>query len=55
MATVKVNPSRVVLTLSHEEAGRLSDMLAAQAASEQWAEALFNVLAGDGAEERASA
>jgi hypothetical protein len=55
MASINVTRSRVVLTLSHEEAGKLSEMLAAEAASEAWAEELFNVMAGDGVEERASA
>jgi hypothetical protein len=42
MASVNVNSSRVVLTLSHEEAGYVLDLLAA--ANEPLAEELFDVM-----------
>jgi hypothetical protein len=52
MASININKARVVLELSHQEAGKLSDLLAAEAASQPWAEELFNVMAGDGGRDR---
>jgi hypothetical protein len=55
MASINVNSSRVVLTLSHEEAGRVSDLLAAEASAQPWAEELFDVMQGDGGKDCAAA
>jgi len=54
MASVTLNTNQVALKMNHQQAGRLLDLLAVEAKTEQWAEELFNVMAGDGADERAA-
>jgi hypothetical protein len=52
MASVNMNTRQVVLTMNHQQAGRLLDLLAVEAKTEQWAEELFSVMNGDGGRER---
>jgi hypothetical protein len=52
MASVNMNARQVTLKMNHEQAGRLLDLLAVEAKTEQWAEELFNAMAGDGGRER---